>query len=281
MTAIPQGSVVRFSRRDDVIDVTGADRATYLNNLTSQQFVDQKAGARTDAVVLDGNGVVKAVFGVAILPDRILLLSPHPDVTRYVIDVMAQRTFLLDVTFTPTALTVTELRGDGLADVAQATNLTVRQGTVRPSGTDLLVCGVVDGIELIGEPDSLAALDPVFADMDVRVGTDEEREQWRVVRGEPAFGLEICPPHLPEEAGILPTHVHLAKGCYPGQEAVARMWMLGRPRRRLAQLMLTQPAAPGVFSGAGRDAVELTSVAPDELIALGYVPGAHNCGCHV
>jgi tRNA-modifying protein YgfZ len=57
---------------------------------------------------------------------------------------------------------------------------------------------------------------------------DAQARSWRVATGRPAWGSEVAPPHLPEELGLLPTHVHLAKGCYPGQEAVARMWMLGR-----------------------------------------------------
>lgn len=274
MTALSLGPVTRFHRDDTVIAVSGADRLTYLNNVTSQQFTEQKAGVRTGAVVLDGNGVLQAAFGVAILPDRILLLCPHQDVTDYIMNVLAQRTFLLDVTFALTTLQVAELRGDGLDDIAAATNLSVRTGTVRPSGTELFVCGVQDGIEIIGEPDALAVIDAVLDESQVPVGTDREREDRRVRRGEPAFGREICPPHLPEEAGILPTHVHLAKGCYPGQEAVARMWMLGRPRRRLALLECSQPVSVGVFCGTGRDTVDITSVTSDGLHALAYVPEA-------
>lgn len=278
MSVLTQGPATRFRRDDTVIAVTGADRLTYLNNVTSQQFTEQKAGVRTGAVVLDGNGVVQAAFGVAILPDQILLLSPHHDVTAYIMNVLAQRTFLLDVTFTETSLNVTELRGDDLDDIAATTNLSVRTGTVRPSGTELFVCGVPDGIEIIGEAEALTVIDRVLDESHVPVGTDVERDNRRVLRGEPAFGHEICPPHLPEEAGILPTHVHLAKGCYPGQEAVARMWMLGRPRRRLALLGFSQPTVAGVFCGTGRDAVDLTTVTSDGLYALAYVPEATQDG---
>jgi folate-binding protein YgfZ len=107
---------------------------------------------------------------------------------------------------------------------------------------------------------------------------------WRVAAGRPAWGREVNPPHLPEELGLLPSHVHLAKGCYPGQEAVARMWMLGRPRRRLARVRLTGPdaadLAPGRTIGEGRDTVELTSVssATGALTALALVPGTAGPG---
>jgi tRNA-modifying protein YgfZ len=107
-------------------------------------------------------------------------------------------------------------------------------------------------------------------------------DTWRVVTGRPAWGREVAPPHLPEELGLLPTHVHLAKGCYPGQEAVARMWMLGRPRRRLAAVAVVEGGAtPGRISGDGRDAVEVTAVTADATAALAFVPGAAQVGHRV
>jgi folate-binding protein YgfZ len=69
---------------------------------------------------------------------------------------------------------------------------------------------------------------------------------------------EIATGRLPEELGLLPTHVHLDKGCYPGQEAVARMWMLGRPRRHLAVVALPAGTEPGPVGDSG---VEVTRTA--------------------
>jgi hypothetical protein len=77
----------------------------------------------------------------------------------------------------------------------------------------------------------------------------------------------------------------LAKGCYPGQEAVARMWMLGRPRRRLAMLRLTGegqvpdvPLTVGLQVGVAPDVVELTAVDAVNGRALGFVPGRTEVG---
>lgn len=269
---LSEGPVALFERPVEIIEVTGADRLTYLNDVTTQQFSEQMIGVRTDALVLDGHGSVQAAFGVAVLAERTLLLAPHPDVTAYVLDVLANRTFLLDVRFTRTTLRLYELRGDNIDDLAAATNLQVRPNTVRPSGTDLMLCGRDGPIELIGEQSALDTIIGVLHDAGVGQSSETDRDDRRVRHGEPAYGSEIRPPHLPEELGLLPTHVHLAKGCYPGQEAVARMWMLGRPRRRLALLELSDQGEPGVFTGSGRDSVELTSVATTTRHALGFVP---------
>ncbi|MFP4234428.1 MAG: tRNA-modifying protein YgfZ [Nitriliruptoraceae bacterium] len=111
-----------------------------------------------------------------------------------------------------------------------------------------------------------------------RPGTDQDLEDARIRAGEPAWGRELAAPHLPEELGLLPTHVHLAKGCYPGQEAVARMWMLGRPRRQLAVVTPTGPVTPGWTAGTGRERVEVTSLTADGSTALAFVPASAAAG---
>src|SRR5699024_541317 len=98
----------------------------------------------------------------------------------------------------------------------------------------------------------------------------------RIRSGEPRFGIEVAPPHLPEEAGVLATHVHLDKGCYPGQEAVARMWMLGRPRRMLARVAITGPVVSGDESGSGRTRVTVTGVA--DGLGVAFVPADAEAG---
>jgi tRNA-modifying protein YgfZ len=137
----------------------------------------------------------------------------------------------------------------------------------RPGGMD--ICGPVGAVQ-----EAVQALLEGGADQ----GNEADLEDWRVAHGEPTWGREVRPPHLPEELGLLPTHVHLAKGCYPGQEAVARMWMLGRPRRRLAVVAVEGAVTAGWRAGAGRELVELTSVAADGTRALAFVPAGADVG---
>jgi folate-binding protein YgfZ len=63
-------------------------------------------------------------------------------------------------------------------------------------------------------------------------------EALRIARGEPRFGLDTDHRTIPNEAGWIPSAVHLDKGCYRGQETVARVHTLGRPPRRLTLLHL-------------------------------------------
>ena len=63
-------------------------------------------------------------------------------------------------------------------------------------------------------------------------------EALRIARGEPRFGLDTDHKTIPNEVGWIGSAVHLDKGCYRGQETVARVHTLGRPPRRLVKLHL-------------------------------------------
>ena len=262
--------------RTDVrrIDVTGADRLKYLEDVTSQAMDQISAGQVSAALTLDAKGLPQAMFDVVVLADRVALLAPDDEVAATIMNVLATRTFLADATFTETDDVIVSLRGPGSDQVAEAATLSTREGTVRPAGDELYVIGQDQGQVDVFGPARL--IDQIVAGLEAdgaRLGTNEDLDQWRVDAAVPAWGTEVTAPHLPEEAGLLPTHVNLGKGCYPGQEAVARMWMLGRPRRRLARLVAQAgELRAGWQAGAGRKTVSVTTVSRDGGSALAYVP---------
>ena len=99
--------------------------------------------------------------------------------------------------------------------------------------------------------------------------TADELEPLRIAAGTPAWGKELDETVLPAEAGLNETHISFTKGCYPGQEPVARLHYRGHPNRRLRRLYVAA-AKPGdeiVFEEkvVGR----VTSAVPGK--ALGYV----------
>ena len=260
------------------VDVTGDDRVRYLEDVTTQQLDGVPAGHVRGAMYLDPHGAPLAVFDVAILGDRFALLVPDGEVADTVVEVLGGRTFLLDVTFTPTDDEVVAVRGEGADEVLAAAGLTAVKGRCRVAG-DVLVVSRDGGADVAGSPTVLAPVVEALFQAGASEGAAADLAAWRVAAGVPAWGREIVPPHLPEELGLLPTHVHLAKGCYPGQEAVARMWMLGRPRRRLAVVAATDGGlAEGWEAGSGRRKVTVTSVAPDGARALAFVPGDAEVG---
>ena len=253
------------------VDVTGADRTRYLEDVTSQHLLDVPVTHVRSALVLDTHGAPSAMFDVVVLGDRLALLAPDAEVADTLVEVLGGRTFLLDATFELRERSALAVRGGEAAAVIAAAGLTVVDGRCRLAG-DLLLVSRPDGIDVFGPEEARQDAAAALRGAGAVDGAPEDLEDLRIARGEPAWGREVTAPHLPEEVGLLPSHVHLAKGCYPGQEAVARMWMLGRPRRRLAVVQATGAITPGWRAGTGRRQVEATSVTSDGRLALAFVP---------
>jgi len=99
---------------------------------------------------------------------------------------------------------------------------------------------------------------------------EEELERWRIESGIPRWGREIDESILPAEAGLDETHISFSKGCYPGQEPIARQRYRGKVNRRLRVLDVEGEAMPSdelLFEG--KTVGRITSAASG--VALGYV----------
>ena len=100
--------------------------------------------------------------------------------------------------------------------------------------------------------------------------SEDELERWRIESGIPRWGYELDESILPAEAGLEQTHISFTKGCYPGQEPIARQHYRGKVNRRLRVLDLSGAAAPGDELVLGEKTVgRITSAANG--VALGYV----------
>jgi tRNA-modifying protein YgfZ len=101
--------------------------------------------------------------------------------------------------------------------------------------------------------------------------SEEELERWRIESRIPRWGYELDDSILPAEAGLEQTHISFTKGCYPGQEPIARQHYRGKVNRRLRVLELT---GGGAEAGdelvlGGRTVGRITSAANG--VALAYV----------
>jgi folate-binding protein YgfZ len=97
----------------------------------------------------------------------------------------------------------------------------------------------------------------------------DELEPLRIAAATPAWGKELDESVLPAEAGLDETHISFTKGCYPGQEPIARLHYRGHPNRRL-RVLEVEAASPGDEIFLGEKAVgRVTSAVPGR--ALGYV----------
>jgi aminomethyltransferase len=105
--------------------------------------------------------------------------------------------------------------------------------------------------------------------------SSEELEARRVAAGVPRWGREIDDRVLPAEAGLDATHISFEKGCYPGQEPVARLHFRGHPNRSLRVLQLDRvPEYDAELVHDGKVVGRVTSAVQrgdGSVIALAYV----------
>jgi tRNA-modifying protein YgfZ len=199
-----------------VIRVSGPDRLTWLHSLTTQYFENLAAGTAVAALVLDPQGHVEhAMYGT----DDGEAFTAHlePGSTPALVEWLDSMRFMMRVEVEDVT--------DRLAVVWRPASGTEAERPAEPAP--------YPGYRLV-ERDALTA----FAEAAGPACGMWAFEALRIARGEPRLGLDTDARTIPNEAGWIGTAVHLDKGCYRGQETVARVHTLGRPPRRLTLLHL-------------------------------------------
>src|SRR5262245_51568068 len=165
----------------------------------------------------------------------------------------------------------------GLGDVVRSALLRARFAArceVEPEAhTSSIVFGGAEGITTAdyGLPAVEVLDDPAEPTMD-----DDELEVLRITAGTPRFGREIDDRVLPAEAGLVERAVSFTKGCYPGQEPIARLQYRGHANRGLRVLTWEGTELPDYdapVSFEGKEVGRVTSAARngDRVVALAYV----------
>jgi folate-binding protein YgfZ len=139
--------------------------------------------------------------------------------------------------------------------------------------TSAIVFGEAEGIP---NPDYGVPAVEVLDDPAEPTLADDELELLRIRAGTPRYGREIDDRVMPAEAGLVERAISFTKGCYPGQEPVARLHYRGHANRGLRVLAwegseLPEPDAPVTYEG--KDVGRVTSAARegDRIVALAYV----------
>ena len=151
---------------------------------------------------------------------------------------------------------------------------------IKIDGDPVLVAGVVHpvpGYDLLGHTEALQRVhERLVAERATPVGL-QAYETVRVESKTPRFGADITPENFPAEAGVLDRAVSFSKGCYPGQETVARMHYRGHPNRTLHRLRIegAPPPPDTPILQNEKQVGKITSIAPlpigGEVLALGYL----------
>ena len=141
------------------------------------------------------------------------------------------------------------------------------------------------GVDLLCEADHTETLRAALDEAGAVPVSETAAECLRVERGRPRYGIDLDDTVIPQEAGLNDRAVSFTKGCYVGQETVARLFYRGKPNRQLRGLRLSGPADAGdELSFEGRTVGRITTAAPSPRfgpIALAFVRRAVPVGAAV
>jgi folate-binding protein YgfZ len=235
-----RGAVVVDRSNRDVLVVPGEDRLTWLNSLTSQLLTDLADGSATEALVLDANGRVEHHVQLSEVGGRVWL-DTEPGRGAELLTYLERMQFWSKVEPAAADIAVVTLLGPSIADVLATTGLPLPD-VGHASGDPVLVrrrrWRQVDGVDLLAPRDRLIELWRALTDAGARPAGTLAFEALRAEALRPRLGVDTDATTIPHEVGWIGTAVHLQKGCYRGQETVARVANVGRPPRRLVLLHL-------------------------------------------
>lgn len=194
-----------------VIAVSGEDRLKWLHDLTTQFLTDLEVGLWKPAMILDPQGHVEYQFNLVDDATTTFLIL-DASYAEALVAYLTKMKFMLKVDVRDATSEFAVLRAPGAATDIGGPFALVPRGEV-------------------------AQMAQAFNAVATQVGTwalDAER----VAAGRPRIGFETDHKTIPNEIGVLNGAVHMNKGCYRGQESVAKIFNLGNPPRRLTMLHL-------------------------------------------
>jgi len=291
--ALARGAAVVDLSDRGVVTVSGPDRLSWLNSLTSQALLGLAPGASAETLLLDANGRLEHAARVVDDGETAWLLVDR-DETEPLRAWLDRMRFMLRVEV-----------ADRTADVATLGSLAevpLPVAVLAPAGAPIVWLDpwheVAVGGHGYADPEThpgrawtyretlvlrsdLAAL----ADSDVPAAGTLALEALRIEAWRPRLSTEVDERSIPHELDWLRSAVHLAKGCYRGQETVAKVHNIGHPPRRLVMLhldgsdsVLPSPGDRVVTMAVAREALDGASGATgdsgpglDDVAAVGHV----------
>jgi tRNA-modifying protein YgfZ len=226
--ALAQAAGVVDRSNRDLVRISGQDRLSWLNSLTTQQVEHLPPGEATQALILSPHGHVE--HHLSLVDDGTdTWIHVEPGEAAPLIEFLESMRFMLKVS-------VADLTADYAVLTGAGPGWTGIAATVAAQARAVL--GFEFGTDLIIERHALAGAITALRARDVRLAGMQAHEAIRIADHRPRFGTDTDHRTIPHEAGWIEPAVHLSKGCYRGQETVARVHNLGHPPRRLVMLHL-------------------------------------------
>jgi folate-binding protein YgfZ len=276
--AAVQSSVIFDVSDRTQIELTGSDRQLFLNNLCSNDVKRLKAGQGCEAFLTNVKGRILAHMMIFV-GDASIVIETNPGFEQTLLDHLDRYLIREDVVLAGKSHTLGELFLSGPTAAAVLSSLGIEGAqTLQPSehtlanaaGIDVSVRRVdwfaVPGYLLATERHHLAALWSEIGRAGPRPAGAMAFHAARIAARFPLHGLDVTEENLAQEANRTPQAISFTKGCYLGQEPIARIDAIGHINRELGTIQFTadlEPAAKDVIlSVDGSQVGHITSATP-------------------
>ena len=282
--ALKEGAGLVYRSDRTVLRLTGRDPVGMLDAVLTNE-VSKETNLGVYATLLNPKGRIQTDLRV-LKNGEDVLVDTEPEGAEAAREILSRyapfsRVEIEDLSLKNRSWGILGLYGPRAHQLLDDLHLAEHEATeIEVSGTKVLAAGVavpVPGFDLLGPEEALWVVREHLEQAGAEPIGPEAYETARVEAGLPRFGADITPENFPAEAGILDRAVSFSKGCYPGQETVAKMYYRGRPNRTLHRLeiegLLPSPGAP--ILQEEKQVGAITSVAPltidGRTLALGYL----------
>jgi folate-binding protein YgfZ len=273
----------------DVLAATGPQRVKLLHAVLSNDVEGVPAGQGRAAALMDVKGHLVALLRVLVAPDA-LILETNADRLDRVAALLDHYRVAAPVRFARRPTAVFAIPGERAADLLARLTLPVpaeapeSHASRSLSGREVRVVRAGDvpggGFVLHVAPPDAEVLRESLRAAGAELLPREALDVLRVEHGRPWYGQDVSEDNLLHETGLLHELHSPAKGCYVGQEVVARLEARGgNVNKRLRGMRLTNPAAAGApITAEGSEVGRVTTAGVSERfgpIAMGYVHRSH------
>jgi folate-binding protein YgfZ len=246
--------------------LTGTDAKEFLAGQVTNDIVGLQPGTGCYAALLTPKGKMLGDLRVLDAGDE-LLVDLERAALQDVFDVTRRATIGFRVELHKRTLQrgLLSLVGPRARELAGATDLRAEEhahASATIAGREVRVIATDLGVDVLCLAEDTETVREAFLEAGAEHVSEEAVEILRVERGRPRWGAELDQTIIPQEAGLNDRAVSFTKGCYVGQETVARLHWRGKPNRHLRGLVLSAPVPAGTPLWLGdREVGKLGSVA--------------------
>ena len=229
--------------------LSGPDAKAALNALVTNEIETLEPGTGLYAAVLTPKGKMLGDLRVLDTGDE-LLLDTERSALQGVFDALRHGLVGFDAELHKRTLQrgLLSLIGPRSRAVAGAPDLPAAEHANRPAriaGIDVVLAATDAGVDVICPGEDTERVGEALLAAGASAAAEADADVLRVESGRPRYGVDLDDATIPQEGGLNERAVSFTKGCYPGQETVARLFYKGKPNRRLCGLRLSAPVGAG------------------------------------